>query len=136
MLKEKKAVVQKHKHCFNCLGAGHSASKCKSTFSCRHCKGKHHSELCHDKKACDNPSAKNSKDSEDTIKDKSKSKASVHSTETETQPSDEGSNDASESLDETQVNMGRSYELTSAEVYYLNQKENHNLQTLQTFGIL
>ena len=45
LLKEKKAVVQKHKHCFNWLGAGHSASKCKSTFSCRHCKGKHHSEL-------------------------------------------------------------------------------------------
>ena len=47
----------------------------------------------------------------------------MHSTETETQPSDEGSNDDSESLDATQVNMGRSYELTSAEVYYLNQKE-------------
>ena len=123
LLKDKKAVVQKNKFCFNCLSPGHSASKCKSTFSCRHCKGKHHSELCHAPKSSDNPSAKGSKDGEDTTKEKPKGKAVVHNTDTDAQPSDDGSNDDSDSLDATQVNMGRSYELSSAEVFYLNKKE-------------
>ncbi|XP_035898857.1 uncharacterized protein LOC118506181 [Anopheles stephensi] len=28
--------------CFNCFGTGHAVSKCPSPWSCRHCKGRHH----------------------------------------------------------------------------------------------
>jgi len=38
-------LVKKHKLCFNCLGNGHSIKQCKSEFTCRPCKRRHHSLL-------------------------------------------------------------------------------------------
>ena len=46
-LRDKKRAITKHKMCFNCLGAGHVSSECKSVLLCKSCRGKHHSLLCH-----------------------------------------------------------------------------------------
>ena len=42
-------LVKKKRACFNCLSPDHSASECTSKFSCRECKGKHHTLLHRDK---------------------------------------------------------------------------------------
>jgi len=37
--------VKDKKGCFNCLGFNHTTAECASTFTCRECKGKHHTLL-------------------------------------------------------------------------------------------
>ena len=42
---ERKILAAK-RLCFNCTGAKHRASECKSSISCRNCERKHHTSLC------------------------------------------------------------------------------------------
>ena len=48
---ERRRILQNKRLCFNCTGAQHSASQCRSRASCVHCKQRHHSSI------CDRPSA-------------------------------------------------------------------------------
>lgn len=41
----RRAIITKKGLCFNCTGAGHSASQCWSG-GCRNCQGKHHTSIC------------------------------------------------------------------------------------------
>ena len=38
-------TVKENRHCSNCLAHNHTHSQCRSTFTCRKCKGKHHTLL-------------------------------------------------------------------------------------------
>ena len=42
----RKAILERFRKCFVCLGAGHIASRCRSSFVCRKCGGKHHISIC------------------------------------------------------------------------------------------
>lgn len=42
---QRRDIIKKHNRCFNCLSASHSVRDCRSKFSCRRCKQKHHSLL-------------------------------------------------------------------------------------------
>ena len=42
---DRKAIIQREKLCFNCLGK-HLANSCRSTHTCKKCKRKHHTSLC------------------------------------------------------------------------------------------
>ena len=44
--KERLAIVRRDNLCFNCL-AKHKAAQCHSKFTCRECKKRHHTSLCH-----------------------------------------------------------------------------------------
>ena len=44
-LPAKKKTVYDNKLCRNCLNSGHMATACKSTYTCKVCKRKHHSSL-------------------------------------------------------------------------------------------
>jgi len=37
--------IREKKLCLNCLGSGHLSSNCKSSYTCRECRGRHHSML-------------------------------------------------------------------------------------------
>ncbi|XP_055584990.1 uncharacterized protein LOC129737853 [Uranotaenia lowii] len=43
---ERDSVLLKQALCRNCLRAGHQSRDCKSKFSCRNCKGRHHTLVC------------------------------------------------------------------------------------------
>ena len=43
---ERKKILAAKRLCFNCTGAKHRASECKSSISCRNCERKHHTSLC------------------------------------------------------------------------------------------
>ena len=43
---ERKKILVAKRLCFNCTGARHRASECKSHISCRNCERKHHTFLC------------------------------------------------------------------------------------------
>lgn len=43
---ERRRILQNKRLCFNCTGAQHSASQCRSRASCVHCKQRHHSSIC------------------------------------------------------------------------------------------
>ncbi|XP_055590966.1 uncharacterized protein LOC129743049 [Uranotaenia lowii] len=43
---ERDSVLLKQELCRNCLRAGHQSRECKSKFSCRNCKGRHHTLVC------------------------------------------------------------------------------------------
>ncbi|XP_055589904.1 uncharacterized protein LOC129742084 [Uranotaenia lowii] len=43
---EREKMVRINMLCRNCFNKGHRASECRSKFSCRHCKGRHHSLVC------------------------------------------------------------------------------------------
>ena len=40
------AILKRDNKCFNCLASNHSAKKCRSRYTCYHCKAKHHSSIC------------------------------------------------------------------------------------------
>lgn len=42
---ERREIIKQYKRCFNCLGENHFAAECKSKYTCRECKQKHHSLL-------------------------------------------------------------------------------------------
>ena len=42
---DRKAIIQRKKLCFNCLGK-HQANSSRSTHRCKKCKRKHHTSLC------------------------------------------------------------------------------------------
>ena len=44
-LVQKTAHIATHNLCLNCLGVGHSATNCTSTYRCRECRQKHHSSI-------------------------------------------------------------------------------------------
>ena len=46
-VKERKQILLKYGRCFNCIRKGHVSRECKSTITCKYCKGKHHSCLCY-----------------------------------------------------------------------------------------
>ena len=48
---ERRRILQNKRLCFNCTGAQHSASQCRSRAYCVHCKQRHHLSI------CDKPSA-------------------------------------------------------------------------------
>ena len=48
-IEERKKIIADKRLCFNCTGAKHRASDCKSRNTCRICDGKHHTLKC-DKK--------------------------------------------------------------------------------------
>ncbi|XP_065094001.1 uncharacterized protein LOC135714549 [Ochlerotatus camptorhynchus] len=43
---DRDALLKTHSLCRNCFKAGHLARECQSKYSCRHCKGRHHSLVC------------------------------------------------------------------------------------------
>ncbi|XP_055634173.1 uncharacterized protein LOC129774458 [Toxorhynchites rutilus septentrionalis] len=43
---ERDALLRTHSLCRNCFRVGHQAKDCKSRFSCRTCKGRHHTLVC------------------------------------------------------------------------------------------
>lgn len=45
-LPERESVLRNQSLCRNCFKPGHHAKECQSKFSCRHCKGRHHSLVC------------------------------------------------------------------------------------------
>lgn len=45
-VKERKQILLKYGRCFNCIRRGHVSRQCKTTITCKFCKGKHHSCLC------------------------------------------------------------------------------------------
>ena len=42
---ERRQIVSTKNLCFNCLQEGHYTQNCRSTFTCRSCKGRHHTLL-------------------------------------------------------------------------------------------
>ena len=48
-------IVKHNKFCTNCLHSFHTQSKCTSPFSCRHCRGRHHTLLHKDSKNSEEP---------------------------------------------------------------------------------
>ena len=106
--------------CFNCLSDGHVSSECKSTYSCRSCHGKHNSLLCH---APPNTSGFKPANKDKKPKFK-KEQTTVNQTATESEVTTEETIDETlGDLEVTSSNVGRSFELTSAESYYLSQQE-------------
>nr|XP_029722497.1 uncharacterized protein LOC115263335 [Aedes albopictus] len=45
-LEEKQAEVRRLQLCHNCLRTGHLSKDCSSSFNCRKCRGRHHTQLC------------------------------------------------------------------------------------------
>ncbi|XP_062549772.1 uncharacterized protein LOC134214408 isoform X2 [Armigeres subalbatus] len=43
---DKEKEIRKHQLCRNCLRKGHQVRECSSSSTCRHCRGRHHSQLC------------------------------------------------------------------------------------------
>ena len=43
---ERKKILSTKRLCYNCMGARHRASDCKSKNTCRTCNGKHHTSIC------------------------------------------------------------------------------------------
>ena len=43
---ERKKILATKRLCFNCTGARHRASECRSTSGCQRCKKKHHTSIC------------------------------------------------------------------------------------------
>ncbi|XP_055623509.1 uncharacterized protein LOC129766934 [Toxorhynchites rutilus septentrionalis] len=43
---ERDTLLRKRSLCRNCFRHGHQAKECQSKYSCRHCKGRHHSLVC------------------------------------------------------------------------------------------
>ena len=43
---ERKKTLATKRLCFNCTGARHRASECKSTSGCQRCKQRHHTSIC------------------------------------------------------------------------------------------
>ncbi len=50
-LEQRNKFVKDHRRCTNCLHDSHTQSKCTSPFSCRYCRGRHHSLLHRDNTA-------------------------------------------------------------------------------------
>ncbi|XP_053691334.1 uncharacterized protein LOC128739859 [Sabethes cyaneus] len=48
---ERDALLRSHSLCRNCFRRGHHAKECNSKFTCRQCKGKHHTLVCFRSKA-------------------------------------------------------------------------------------
>ena len=46
-IEERKRHLKKQGKCFNCLRKGHLGRDCKSHSSCKECKGRHHTSICH-----------------------------------------------------------------------------------------
>ncbi|XP_065082123.1 uncharacterized protein LOC135704593 [Ochlerotatus camptorhynchus] len=64
---ERDAFLRTHSLCRNCLRSGHLAKDCQSKFSCRNCKGRHHSMVCFKRERDGNSKAS------DTAKDRNSS---------------------------------------------------------------
>lgn len=45
-LSERDSLIRSHYLCRNCFRPGHQAKDCQSKYSCRNCKGRHHSLIC------------------------------------------------------------------------------------------
>ncbi|XP_068739951.1 uncharacterized protein [Montipora capricornis] len=45
-IQERRRLLNVKQLCFNCTGANHKASECRSTSTCRICKRRHHSSIC------------------------------------------------------------------------------------------
>ena len=43
---ERKKILAEKRLCFNCTGARHRASDCKSKNTCQNCQAKHHTSIC------------------------------------------------------------------------------------------
>ncbi|XP_058816239.1 uncharacterized protein LOC131679517 [Topomyia yanbarensis] len=43
---DREALLRTHSLCRNCFRQGHQAKNCQSKFSCRNCKGRHHTMVC------------------------------------------------------------------------------------------
>ncbi|XP_058839042.1 uncharacterized protein LOC131694586 [Topomyia yanbarensis] len=46
LVAERDALLRTHSLCRNCFRQGHQARDCQSKFSCRNCKGRHHTMVC------------------------------------------------------------------------------------------
>lgn len=42
----RKGILERYRKCFICLGGGHIAGKCRSSFVCKKCGGRHHISIC------------------------------------------------------------------------------------------
>ncbi|XP_055591276.1 uncharacterized protein LOC129743315 [Uranotaenia lowii] len=45
-IEDREGLLRSHSLCRNCFSKSHRAKDCKSRYSCRHCKGRHHSLVC------------------------------------------------------------------------------------------
>ncbi|XP_055604029.1 uncharacterized protein LOC129752267 [Uranotaenia lowii] len=45
---DREKLLRTNQLCRNCFNKGHKAVECRSKYSCRHCKGRHHSLVCFD----------------------------------------------------------------------------------------
>ncbi|XP_055604940.1 uncharacterized protein LOC129753170 [Uranotaenia lowii] len=45
-IEDREGLLRSHSLCRNCFSRSHRAKECKSRYSCRHCKGRHHSLVC------------------------------------------------------------------------------------------
>lgn len=45
-VRDREGVLRKHSLCRNCLRSGHHGKDCQSKYSCRSCKGRHHTLVC------------------------------------------------------------------------------------------
>ena len=46
-LDDRRRILREAGRCFSCLRKGHMARQCRSKSKCVHCRGRHHSSLCH-----------------------------------------------------------------------------------------
>ena len=115
-LREKKRIVSKNKSCFNGLGTGHISSECKSNVTCKSCRGKHHSLLCHASGAPGGSGGSSGfKPADKDKKHKFRKEQTIVSRTESEETNDEPADEIVESLEVTSNNLGRSFDITSAE---------------------
>ncbi|XP_062541721.1 uncharacterized protein LOC134209722 [Armigeres subalbatus] len=52
---DKDSLLRSHSLCRNCFRQGHQAKECQSKYSCRNCKGRHHTQVCFKSERDSNP---------------------------------------------------------------------------------
>ena len=125
-LKDKKAQVLSSNSCHIYLTPGHHAAKCTSKVSCKHCGKSHHSWLCSKSQdQSEKPKPKNNVKKHDKTDDKSSSHK-ADALDDEIDAIDDAcniDNTYASEIETTVSNLGRFYELSSAEVYYMSWEE-------------
>ncbi|XP_058447634.1 uncharacterized protein LOC131428013 [Malaya genurostris] len=92
---EREALLRTNSLCRNCFRHGHQARECQSKFSCRTCKGRHHTMVCF----------KRGKDSNDKANDKETNHGTVISTKDTPASSSSSSSSQMSTLDTANVSL-------------------------------
>ena len=114
-ISDKRAQVVATKSFWNCLTPDCASKNCKSKSTCKHCKKTHNSLICSESKE-NEKGANTKKDKEKKPNQKeSEGESEVHKTETE---------NVSDDIEEITVsNMGRVYELSTSEIFFMSQQD-------------